>query len=106
MTSLFAMYTIIGTKTRNNPCHRHQWPLLYSFEGKTTQPTKRGMPIVHSKMDFSWQNWEQKRPVFLQYTQCNDPRETAHTWWGGKGRLSWCHKSLGGSCHGDDKLPH
>jgi hypothetical protein len=23
MTSLFAMYTIIGTKTRNNPCDRH-----------------------------------------------------------------------------------
>ena len=36
-------------------------------------------------MDFSRQIWEQKRPVFLQYTQCNDPRETAHTWWGGKG---------------------
>jgi hypothetical protein len=26
-----------------------------------------------------------KRPVFLQCTQCNDPRDTAHTWWGGEG---------------------
>jgi hypothetical protein len=58
---------------------------LYSFEGKTKQPTKRRAPIVHSKMDFSRRNWEQKRPVFLQYTQRNDPRETSHTWWGGKG---------------------
>jgi hypothetical protein len=54
MTSLFAMYTIIGTKTRNNPCHRHQWPLLYSFEGKTTEPKKRRAHIMHAKMDFSW----------------------------------------------------
>jgi hypothetical protein len=23
----------------------------------------------------------------------------------GRRRLSWCRKSLGGSCHGDDKLP-
>jgi hypothetical protein len=53
MTSLFAMYTIIGTKTSINPCHRHQWPLLYLFEGKAPQPTKRRAPIVHSKMDFS-----------------------------------------------------
>jgi hypothetical protein len=58
---------------------------LYSFEGRTTQPTKRRVSIVHSKMDFSWQIWEQKQPVFLQCTQCNDPRETAHTWWGGEG---------------------
>jgi hypothetical protein len=36
-------------------------------------------------MDFSRQIWEQKRPVFLQCTQYNDPRETAHTWWGGEG---------------------
>jgi hypothetical protein len=36
-------------------------------------------------MDFSRQIWEQKRPVFLQCTQCNDPRETVHTWWGGEG---------------------
>jgi hypothetical protein len=43
------------------------------------------VPMVHSKMDFSWQIWEQKWPVFLQCTQCNDPRETAHTWWGGEG---------------------
>jgi hypothetical protein len=55
---------------------------LYSFEGKTTQSTKRHVPIVHSKMDFSQRIWEQKRPVFLQCTQCNDP---AHTWWGGEG---------------------
>jgi hypothetical protein len=58
--TLFAVYTIIGTKTMSNPCHRHGWPLLYLFEGKTTQPTKRHTPIVHSKMDFSWQIWEQK----------------------------------------------
>jgi hypothetical protein len=61
--TLFAMYTIIGTKTMSNPCHRHGWPLLYSFEGKTTQPTKRHAPI--SEMDFSWRIWEQKWPVFL-----------------------------------------
>jgi hypothetical protein len=54
MTSLFAMYTIIGTKTRNNPCRRHQWPLLYLFEGKTTEPKKRRAHIMHAKMDFSW----------------------------------------------------
>jgi hypothetical protein len=36
-------------------------------------------------MDFSQQIWEQKRPVFLQCTQCNDQGETAHTWWGGEG---------------------
>jgi hypothetical protein len=83
--TLFAIYTIIGTKKMSNPCRRHGWPLLYSFEGKMTQPTKRHAPIMHSKMDFSQQIWEQKRPVFLQCTQCNDPRETAHTWWGGEG---------------------
>jgi hypothetical protein len=55
---------------------------------------------VHSKMDFSLWFWEQKQPVFLQCTQCNDPRDTAHTWWGGRRRLSWCRKSLGGRCHG------
>ena len=38
-------------------------------EGKTTQPTKRRAPIMDSKMDFSWQNWEQKWSVFLQCTQ-------------------------------------
>jgi hypothetical protein len=85
MTSLFAMYTIIGTNTRSNPFSGHGWPLLNLFEGKTTQPTKRCAPIVHSKMDFSRQNWEQKRPVFLQFTQCSDPTEAAHTWWGGEG---------------------
>jgi hypothetical protein len=85
MISLFAMYTIIGTNTRSNHCHRYRWPSLYSFVGKTTQPTKSATPNVHSKMDFSWQNWEQKQPVFLQCTQCNDPRDTAHTWWGGEG---------------------
>ena len=30
---------------------------------------------------------EQKRPVFLQYTQCSDYRETTHTWLGGGGFL-------------------
>jgi hypothetical protein len=60
MISLFAMYTIIGTNTRSNHCCRHGWPLLYLFEGKMTQSTKRHAPIVHSKMDFSWQIWEQK----------------------------------------------
>jgi hypothetical protein len=58
---------------------------LYLFEGKMTQPTKRRAPIMHSKMDFSQQNLEQKWPVFLQYTQCSDSRETTHTWWHGKG---------------------
>jgi hypothetical protein len=56
-TSLFAEYTIIGTKTTSNPCHRYGWPLLYPFKGKTT---KRRAPIVHSKMGFSWHNLEQK----------------------------------------------
>jgi hypothetical protein len=55
------------------------------FEGKMTQPTKRRTPIMHSKTDFSRQNLEQKCPVFLQYTQCSDSRETTHTWWHGKG---------------------
>jgi hypothetical protein len=50
-----------------------------------TQSTKRHTPIVHSKMDFSWQIWEQKQPVFLQCTQCSDPRETGPAWWGGEG---------------------
>jgi hypothetical protein len=59
---------------------------------------------VHSKMDFSLQFWEQKQPVILQCTQCNDPRDTAHTWWGGRRRLSWCRKSLGGRCHGEKCL--
>jgi hypothetical protein len=36
-------------------------------------------------MDFSWQNLEQKQPVFWQYTQCNDSKEAAHTWQGGEG---------------------
>jgi hypothetical protein len=58
-----------------------------------------------AKMDFSRQNLEQKRPVFLQYAQCSDSRETTHTWLGGRG-LSWCHRSVGGRHHGDDKLPH
>jgi hypothetical protein len=85
MISLFAIYTIIGTNTRSNPCCRHGWPSLYLFEGKTTQLTKRHAPIVHSKMDFSQRIWEQKWPVFLQCTQCNDPGETVHTWWRGEG---------------------
>jgi len=82
MTSLFAIYTIIGTKTTSNPYGRYGWPSLYSFEGKTT---KRRAPIVHSKMGFSRRNLEQKRPVFLPYTQCNDSKETAHTWQDGEG---------------------
>jgi hypothetical protein len=70
MISLFAIYTIIGTNTRGNPCRMHGWPSLYSFEGKTTQPTKGRVPIMmDSKMDFSRQNWEQKQSVFLQCTQ-------------------------------------
>ena len=28
MTSLFAIYTIIGTKTTSNPCCRYGWPSL------------------------------------------------------------------------------
>jgi hypothetical protein len=50
-----------------------------------TQPTKSAAPIVHSKMDFSRQKWEQKQLILLQCTQCNDPRDTAHTWWGVEG---------------------
>jgi hypothetical protein len=41
--------------------------LLYSFEGKMTQPTITRR--VHSKKDFSWQLWEQQQSVFLQCTQ-------------------------------------
>ncbi len=62
--SLFAMYTIIGTNTRSNHCCRYGWPSLYLFVGKTTQPTKRAAPIVHSKMDFSQQFWEQNDRSF------------------------------------------
>jgi hypothetical protein len=40
---------------------------------------------MHSKMDFSPQNLEQKRPVYLQYAQCSGLRETTHTWLGGEG---------------------
>ena len=40
---------------------------------------------MHAKMDFSRQNWEQKQPVFLPCTQCNDSKETAHTWQDGEG---------------------
>jgi hypothetical protein len=36
-------------------------------------------------MDFSQWNLEQKWPVFWPYTQCNDSKETAHTWWDGEG---------------------
>jgi hypothetical protein len=43
------------------------------------------LPIMHAKMDFSWQNLEQKWPVFWPYTQCNDSKETVHTWQGGEG---------------------
>jgi hypothetical protein len=39
---------------------------------------------MHAKMDFSWHNLEQKRPLFWTYTQCNDSKETAHTWQGGE----------------------
>jgi len=40
---------------------------------------------MHTEMDFSRQNLEQKRPFFLQYAPCGDKNETKHTWWGGKG---------------------
>jgi hypothetical protein len=43
--------SLVATKTMSNPCRRHGWPLLYSFEGKMTQPTKCHAPIMHSKMD-------------------------------------------------------
>jgi hypothetical protein len=39
-TSLFAMYTIIGTKTTSNPCYRYGWPSLYLFEGKNDTAKK------------------------------------------------------------------
>ena len=55
------------------------------FERQTTKRTKRRAPIMNSKMDFSRQNLEQKRPVFLQYAQYSGSRETTHTWWGGEG---------------------
>jgi hypothetical protein len=71
--------------TQCSPYQKHRWPSLYLFEGKMTQLTKHRAPIMHSKMDFSWQNLEQKWPVFLQYTQCSDSKETTHTWWRGKG---------------------
>jgi hypothetical protein len=97
MISLFAIYTIIGTNTRSNPCRRHGWPSLYLFEGKTTQSTKCHAPIVHSKMDFSRRIWEQKRPVFLQCTQCSDPREAGPTWWGGEGFPGAARVLVGGA---------
>jgi hypothetical protein len=50
--------------TQCSPYQRHRWPLLYSLEGKMTQLTKHRAPIMHSKMDFSRQNLEQKWPVF------------------------------------------
>jgi hypothetical protein len=72
--------------TQCSPYQRHRWPsLYYLFEGKMTQPTKCCAQIMHSKMDFSRWNLEKKSPVFLQYTQCSDSRETTHTWWRGKG---------------------
>jgi hypothetical protein len=71
--------------TQCSPYQRHGWTSLYLFEGKMTQSTKCCAPIMHSKMDFSQQNLEQKWPVFLQYTQCSDSRETKHPWWGGEG---------------------
>jgi hypothetical protein len=37
---------------------------LYSFKGKPTQPKKCRAPIMHTKMDFSRQNWEQKKQSF------------------------------------------
>ena len=58
---------------------------------------KRAAPIVHSKMDFSLRFWEQKQPVFLQCTQCNDPRDTAHTWWGGEGFPGAARVLVGGA---------
>jgi hypothetical protein len=38
-----------------------------------------------AKMNFSQRIFDQKRPVFLQYTQCSDYRETMRTWLGGGG---------------------
>ena len=48
-------------------------------------------------MDFSQQIWEQKRPVFLQCTQCSDPRETGPTWWGGEGFPGAARVLVGGA---------
>jgi len=41
--------------------------------------------IMIAKMNFSQRIFDQKRPVFLQYTQCSDYRETMRTWLGGGG---------------------
>jgi hypothetical protein len=62
-----------------------------------TQSTKRHAPIVHSKMDFSRQIWEQQRPVFLQCTQCSDSRETGPTWWGEEGFPGAARVLVGGA---------
>jgi hypothetical protein len=48
----------------------------YAWIDKAIKGTADG-----AQMDFSWQNLEQKWPVFWPYTQCNDSKETAHTWW-------------------------
>ena len=40
---------------------------------------------MNAKMDFSQRNFDQKRPVFLQYTQCSDNKETLLTWLRGGG---------------------
>ena len=55
------------------------------FERQMTKRTKRRVPIMNSEMDFSRQNLEQKRPVFLQHAQHSGSREITHTWWGGEG---------------------
>ena len=36
-------------------------------------------------MDFSQRKLEQKRPVFLPHTQCDDAKDTAHNWRDGEG---------------------
>jgi len=60
--------------------------------------------IMIAKMNFSQRIFDQKRPVFLQYTQCSDYRETMRTWLGGRG-LCWCRRSVGGRRHGDGVVP-
>jgi hypothetical protein len=65
---------------------------------------------MHAKMDFSQQKLEQKWPVFLLCTQCNDSNDTAHTWQDGEGFCGDEQALEGGimvtrGCDGDPRDP-